>query len=89
MSWAVASQIAPPGTAIGMAAPAPPSAPVPQAPGGALGAGSSSSISLFLAGFAALLLVAAWALPRLARRLDAASALWRPMPFVALLERPG
>jgi hypothetical protein len=66
----------------------PPSAPVPDVPGGMLGAAAGSSTGLYLAGFAVLLLTA-WALPRLARRLDEASALWRPMPFLSLLERPG
>jgi hypothetical protein len=73
----------------GATAPAPRQAPAPQTPGGALGAAAGSSTGLYLAGFAVLLLLAAWALPRLARRLDEASALWRPMPFLSLLERPG
>jgi hypothetical protein len=66
-----------------------PNTPVPQAPDGMLGAAGGSSTGLYLAGFAVLLLLTAWALPRLARRLDEASALWRPMPFLSLLERPG
>jgi hypothetical protein len=73
----------------GSSSPAPPSTPAQQTPGGALGAATGSSTSLNLAGFAGLLLLTAWALPRLARRLDEASALWRPMPFLSLLERPG
>ena len=73
----------------GSSSPASPSVPAPQTPGGALGAAAGSSTGLFLAGFAVLLLLTAWALPRLARRLDEASALWRPMPFLTLLERPG
>ena len=73
----------------GSTSPAPPTAPVPHAPDGALGAAAGSSTALYLAGFAVLLLLTAWALPRLARRLDEASALWRPMPFLTLLERPG
>jgi hypothetical protein len=66
-----------------------PSAPIPDVPDGMLGATAGSSTGLYLAGFAVLLLLTAWALPRLARRLDEASALWRPMPFLSLLERPG
>jgi hypothetical protein len=77
------------GRGIITASPIAPSVPVPESPDGALGAAGGSSTGLSLAGFAALLLLAAWAVPRLARRLVAASALWRPVPFISLLERPG
>jgi hypothetical protein len=91
MAWPLWTQTT--GTSLvepsGSGSPVPPSTPWPRAPGGALSVAAGSSTSLFLAGFAALLALAAWALPRLARRPDAASALWRPMPFVSLLERPG
>ena len=50
-------------------------------------AGSSSA--LLLAGFAALLVLFSAAFPRFTRRNDEASAPWRPLPFVSLLERPG
>jgi hypothetical protein len=77
------------GVAIGTTAPGAPSLPLPESPDGVLGVAAGSSTSLFLAGFAALVLLAALAIPRLARRLDPASALWRPMPFISLLEQPG
>jgi hypothetical protein len=48
-----------------------------------------SSNAPFFAGFAAFFLLVGWMIPRLARRLDLPSALQRPTPFLALLERPG
>jgi hypothetical protein len=59
-------------------------------PGSSTGAAEVAPNGLLLFGFAALLLVALMAAaPAFRRMIQIASACWRPVPFVALLERPG
>lgn len=59
-------------------------------PGSGAAAPELAPNGLLQFGFAALLLVALMAVgPALGRLIQTASARWRPVPFVALLERPG
>jgi hypothetical protein len=55
----------------------------------ATSAGGTASPGSQLFAFAALALASALALPKLTRRLRWSSAVWRPMPLLSLLERPG
>jgi hypothetical protein len=66
-----------------------PRAPAPSAPGGATATGGASSGLLLFGAIGALLFTFGRAIPRLTRRLDDASALWRPVLFSSLIERPG
>jgi hypothetical protein len=68
-----------------------PAGPTPRAPWtpNSPVASAAPALTLFVTSFAALLLLARWAVPRLSRRFDAFSAAWRPLPALALLERPG
>jgi hypothetical protein len=59
------------------------------APTSGFSASGTSSTFLFFAGAGALLLLLAWTIPRPTRQRIAAPALWRPVTFTSLLERPG
>jgi hypothetical protein len=51
----------------------------------AAGAGTGVGFALFLVALGAVLLC----VPGFLRRLKARAAMWRPVPFISLLERPG
>jgi hypothetical protein len=67
--------------------PSAPDAPAPAANGA--GAGAASSVFFFFAGMALLAGLLLLRAPGVLRRLQTAAAVWRPVHFVSLLERPG
>jgi hypothetical protein len=53
------------------------------------GSGSSSTNSIFIGGFVALLLLLLSAMPNLYRRIELTAGAMRATPFLSLAERPG
>ena len=66
-----------------------PHGPGPASPGAGAGAGGAASALAMAGAIAALLAALSLTAPRLVRRLRLPPALWRPVAFVSLLERPG